>query len=251
MSSSPNPAAALSRIPGWADARATPLARGSNNAIFLVERGERRAVLKIGLAGRGFPLNTRADEAAVQGAAYAAGFAPRVLYVDAELLLEEYVAGTAWAEPEFRDAAKLAELAIVLRRLHALPPTGRHFPLHAAARRYRNTLRPGTDLQDADRWLAVVEALEPAAILCCCHNDLAAGNIISGARIVLLDWEYAGDNDPLFDLATVLEQHDLASETAGVLLEAYFGRDAGRHVAALERVRSAYAALLCLWSASR
>ncbi len=251
MSSSPDAVAVLSRIPGWRGARATPLARGSNNVVFLVERGGRRAVLKVGLAGRGFPLNTRADEAAVQGAAHAAGFAPRVLYVDAELLLEEYVAGPAWAEAELRDAAKLAELAAVLRRLHALPPTGRRFPLHAAARRYRATLRPGTDLRDADHWLAVVEALEPAGSLCCCHNDLAAGNIVSGASIVLLDWEYAGDNDPLFDLATVLEQNDVGSESASVLLDAYFGPDAGRHAAGLERMRSAYAALLCLWSASR
>ena len=74
---------------------------------------------------------------------------------------------------------------------------------------------------------------------------------MSCARIVLLDWEYAADNDPLFDLATVLEQHAVAAAGTSVLLEAYFGRDAGRHAAGLERMRRAYSALLSLWSASR
>jgi thiamine kinase-like enzyme len=251
VSAPPKPEAVLARISGWDGARVTSVARGSNNDAFLVDDGERRAILKIAVAGRPFPLNSRANEASVQAAAHAAGLAPAVLYVDEEVLLEEYVAGIAWTRGTFHDPARLSELAAVLRRLHALPPTGRRFPLQAAARHYRATLAPGANPHEADRQLAVIDALEFGGPLGCCHNDLVAGNVVSGEYVVLLDWEYAGDNDPLFDLAAALEHHAVGPVGAGVLLDAYFGRDAGRYLVRLERMRAAYRALVSLWSASR
>ena len=40
--------------------------------------------------------------------------------------------------------------------------------------------------------------------LCFGHNDLLAGNFIDdGRRLWLIDWDYAGFNSPLFDLATL------------------------------------------------
>jgi thiamine kinase-like enzyme len=251
VSAPPKPEAVLARISGWSGARVTPVARGSNNAAFLVDDGGRRAILKIAVAGRPFPLNSRADEAFIQAAAHAVGLAPGVLYVDDDVLLEEYVAGVAWVRGTFHDPARIVELAAILRRLHSMPPTGRRFPLQAAARHYRATLAPGADPQEADRQLALIDALECDGPMCCCHNDLVAGNVVSGARVVLLDWEYAGDNDRLFDLAAALEHHAVGPVGTAVLLDAYFGGDAGRHVVRLGHMRAAYRALVSLWSASR
>ena len=40
--------------------------------------------------------------------------------------------------------------------------------------------------------------------LCFGHNDLLAGNFIDdGRRLWLIDWDYAGFNSPLFDLANL------------------------------------------------
>lgn len=42
-----------------------------------------------------------------------------------------------------------------------------------------------------------------------CHNDLATGNILksSDGKIILLDYEYAGVNDPAWDYASLLLEH--------------------------------------------
>ena len=244
-------AALLAGLPGFAHARCTPLTPGSNNASYLLEQGGVRAVLKVAATARQFPLLTRADEAAVQARAHRAGVAPEVLYVDERRLLEAYIPGTVLSGAALASPANLAALALVLRRLHALPPTGRRFPLRESARLYRDTLRADVDADEADRRLASVEAIEPGRPLRCCHNDLVAGNIVAAPSFCLLDWEYAGDNDPLFDLATIVAHHAVPPAGAGMLLEAYFGAGGAHHAAALERMCRAYAGLAWLWAASR
>ena len=84
--------------------------------------------------------------------------------------------------------------------------------------------------------------------LCCCHNDLVAENIISAPEIRFLDWEYACDNDPLFDLAIVVAHHDLSERQAGVLLDAYFDGDGARWREQLDVQMRLYGALNWLWA---
>ena len=44
-----------------------------------------------------------------------------------------------------------------------------------------------------------------------CHNDLLNANFIDdGARIRIVDWEYAGMGDPFFDLGNVSINHGLS-----------------------------------------
>src|SRR5688572_16756943 len=57
-----------------------------------------------------------------------------------------------------------------------------------------------------------------------CHNDLLNLNFIDdGARIRILDWEYAGMGDIFFDLGNFAVQHDVKIEQDDILLYAYFG----------------------------
>jgi len=69
--------------------------------------------------------------------------------------------------------------------------------------------------------------------------------------LMFLDWEYACDNDPFFDLATVVEHHELRDSQVTILLDTYFGGDSDRWRKNLEKHRKLYLALLCLWMASR
>lgn len=246
-----DPGRLLGRLPGWETADWTPLGHGSNNAVFLLRRDEQSAVLKVARRARGFPLNTRAEEARAQRQAQVAGLAPRVLYADDDLLLEEYVELPACTASDLRSPALLRRLAAALQRLHALPPTGRRFPLQAAARHYRERLLPGADEAAAERCLSRIAAVDQDRPVCCCHNDLVAGNILAGERLCLLDWEYAADNDPLFDLAILVRHHDVGPAGTRVLLAAYFGAHWRVHAADLRRMGEAYAALAWLWAASR
>ena len=57
-----------------------------------------------------------------------------------------------------------------------------------------------------------------------CHNDLLNANFIDdGARIRIVDWEYAGMGDPFFDLGNFSVNHGLSPAEDAVLLEAYAG----------------------------
>jgi thiamine kinase-like enzyme len=53
------------------------------------------------------------------------------------------------------------------------------------------------------------------------HNDLLAANFIDdGARLWLIDWDYAGFNSPLFDLGGLVSNSDLDADQ---VLARYFG----------------------------
>lgn len=59
------------------------------------------------------------------------------------------------------------------------------------------------------------------------HNDVYEPNYIQNAdgEMYLIDWEYAGINDPLNDISCIIARYDYPEETREMLLEAYFGRD--------------------------
>jgi len=243
-------AAVLATIPGWAGASVRELPGGITNNAWLVDSGNARAVLKIDSAVRSAPFNTRRDEARVQTTAAAAGLANRVLHVGDTVYLTEYVPGTVWSHGDFDDDDKLWQLAAALRRLHSLPLTGRGFDASAAAHRYAGRLRDA-DPAVAARQVALIDAMSRPAEPCCCHNDLVAANILSIPGIRFLDWEYACDNDPLFDIATIVAHHRLSDRHADVLLDAYFDGDGARWRPQLALQQRLYDALLWLWSAAR
>jgi thiamine kinase-like enzyme len=57
-----------------------------------------------------------------------------------------------------------------------------------------------------------------------CHNDLLNANFIDdGARIRIVDWEYAGMGDRYFDLANFAINNEVEETGFDSLLDAYFG----------------------------
>ncbi len=56
-----------------------------------------------------------------------------------------------------------------------------------------------------------------------CHNDPLCENwVLSGERLFLVDWEYAGMNDPMWDLADISLEADYAKKDDSLLLRNYF-----------------------------
>lgn len=56
-----------------------------------------------------------------------------------------------------------------------------------------------------------------------CHNDLAFNLMFENDRFWAIDWECAGWNDPLFDLAPLCIWYDFSTEEKKKLLVSYFG----------------------------
>ena len=60
------------------------------------------------------------------------------------------------------------------------------------------------------------------------HNDLLAANLIDdGQRLWLIDWDYAGFNSPLFDLANLASNNELSPDLETQLLRALLWRGTG------------------------
>ena len=240
----------LARIPGWRGASAEPLQGGLSNRTFLVSTDSGRAVLKIDDEPRAAPLNSRQNEARIQSSAAAEGLAGAVLYFDDSCLLTEYVEGRVWRAEDLRDEARLQQLGQRLRQLHSLPLSGRTFDASDAARLYLRTIK-SDDTEQLERCVHVIDSMPAPMNLSLCHNDLVVGNLIEAGRIMFIDWEYACDNDPFFDLATIAAHHDLGDAQLDVLLRSYFDGDWQRWSSQLQRQVERYEALLWMWTEAR
>ena len=248
-----SPLDALAKIPGWEHADCDELEGGLTNRTWLLIVGDRKAVLKVDTAPRVAPFNGRLLEQRIQSRAAEADLASRVLFADETSYLTEYIDGDVWAAADLEKEENLTALAGVLRRLHALPLSGRRFDIVGAAHCYRERI-VSEESKIARKYVDVIEAHQVPQALCCCHNDLVAENIIAMPDLPdlrLLDWEYACDNDPLFDLATVVAHHDLSARLATCFLDAYFEGDGERWREKFEQQVIVYDALLWLWNAAR
>lgn len=244
------PSEVLHKIPEWQGATCTELAGGMTNRSWLLQKGARKAVLKVDERPRGVPFNTRLAEAAVQAVAAEAGLASNVLFADSQVYLTEFVEGAAWNPDSLDKEGKIEQLASALRRLHSLPQSGRSFNAMEAAGLYVQRIND-PDKRLLDICLEVVKKTRLPNYLCCCHNDLVAENILVTPALKFLDWEYACDNDPLFDLATVVEHHELDETHVQKLLDAYFDGSGERWRSKLAEQQRLYLALFWLWLASR
>jgi thiamine kinase-like enzyme len=63
-------------------------------------------------------------------------------------------------------------------------------------------------------------------VLCPCHNDLSPSNFLGlDDNLRIIDWEFSGNNDPLWDLVFLGVSSDLSEEKEAFLLSNYLGMD--------------------------
>ena len=177
----------------------------------------------------------RRNEVACQGAAAALGIAPGIVYQEEGILVSEFIEALTLADSDVREAAMLRRLAQVLRHLHgardSLSGELLYFCPFQTIRTYAGNARElGARLPETIDsvledmiWLSEeISPFRPAL----CHNDVLAANILDdGDRLWLVDWEYGGMGNPLFDLAGVCGNCGLEREEEVLLLSAYFGRE--------------------------
>ncbi len=173
----------------------------------------------------------RASEQAAIKAADAAGLAPHVVSFDVAtgVMITGWIDTPVWTAEQAREPERIDCMARVLRRLHSVAPPQGVRRLDLEAQLHSNSLA----LADAhwprpDDFLALQAAamhhLQQRRIRkpVLCHNDLNCQNIIgTGADLRLLDWEYAGLGNPLFDLASYAQSNDLEAGEKLRLLDAY------------------------------
>jgi len=211
-----------------------PLLGGITNKNFVVRDRGRRYVVRTGgdILAHGV---VRANELAATRAAHAAGISPAVIHAEPGIMVIEFIEGRTFQPEDVRNPANLERLVDLIRRchrdvaLHLRGPAPMFWPFHVI-RDYGHTLREGGSphaglLPDL---LTRAERLEKAVgqiDVVFGHNDLLAANILDdGARLWLLDWEYAGFNSPLFDLGGLASNSEMPADLSEALLASYFGR---------------------------
>ncbi len=61
-----------------------------------------------------------------------------------------------------------------------------------------------------------------------CHCDPMVENCVdNGRQMYIIDFEYAGNNDPMWDLGDISVEGDFTAEQDSIFLEAYFGHNPG------------------------
>ena len=225
--------AKIARLACWSGAvEPEPVTGGITNLNFVVDdRGERFFVR----LGDDIPVHgvMRFNELAASRAAHAAGVSPEVVHAEPGALVLRFVEGTTYGEAEVRKAHAEGRIVPMIRRVHREIP--KHFQgpalvfwVFQVMRGYANSLRDGASRATGElpRFLEINEALEAAVgpvEVVFGHNDLLASNFIDdGKRLWLVDWDYAGFNSPLFDLANLASNNQFDTAEEDRLLESYF-----------------------------
>lgn len=242
---------AINRVPGWHARKVAVIEEldGLTNRSYRVRvDGSDYALRLDGPLARAYGLDRDRELAILQSAA-SAGLAPEVVYAGEGVLVTRWVDGGSWVAGTL-DTKHLESIASLLRKVHALPLCGHPLDAPRAADRYLEHIRPAF-LDKAREHAAIIESIPQPLELRLCHNDVVAANIVGASPAVLIDWEYACDNDPMFDLACLIEYHQLNDQKAAVLLSAYAGGAASDLSERLSDQRRLYAALQFLWFAAR
>tara|TARA_B100001059_G_C17826645_1_gene581824 strand:- start:1043 stop:1849 length:807 start_codon:yes stop_codon:yes gene_type:complete len=240
----------ISHLPEWHGATFSRLKGGFNNNTLKVTKETKVGVLKIDSSPRKMPFNPRCKEAYIQNIAYENGLAPKVIFANSGVYFTEFVEGVVGNKKNFKNENNLKAIAIALKKLHSLPLAGQKFNAMAAARKYIDIFK-GYESCLVRKCLKIIDEAPLSSNFCLCHNDLVANNFIITPEIAFLDWEYSSDNNPFFDLATVVEHHELNNKEASLFLDAYIVEDFQDWQIHLKFQRRLYLALLYLWMISR
>jgi thiamine kinase-like enzyme len=192
----------------------------------------------------------RFNERTASEAAFEAGVSPEVLHAEPGVLIMRYIDGRTCAAEDIRDPAMLARVLPLIKRVHREIPLRLRGPVLAfwvfhVIRDYAHTLERANSRHTSrlPELVDIADELELAVgpvDFVFGHNDLLPGNFIDdGQRLWLIDWDYAGFNSPLFDLANLASNCQFERDQEEWLLHAYYGR------AADERLHAGYRAMKC------
>ncbi len=194
-------------------------------------------VLRLPGAGTDAYIN-RAHEAVAARAAADAGVSPEVAHFDdGGVMVTRFIEGAATMSPDgFRTRkgapARAGQAFAQLHRSGAQFPF--RFELFAMIDDYLNLLS-GKDVALPDGYADVVAeagavrtalARNPAPLAPCHCDPLCENFLDTGSRMWIVDWEYAGMNDPMWDLGDLSVEGQFDAGQDDAMLHAYFDGEA-------------------------
>ncbi|HMN88175.1 MAG TPA: choline/ethanolamine kinase family protein [Bauldia sp.] len=208
---------------------------GQTNRVYRI--GEGAAALCLRLPGKGTEeYINRAVEIVAARAAANAGISPEVIHADPAtgVMVTRFVADAVTMTPAlFASRPGAAERAgRVFRDLHGSGAVfDFRFELFAMIDSYLALLATKSvafpegyaDGLAAAEAVRAVLAARPVALAPCHCDPLAENFLDTGARMWIVDWEYSGMNDPMWDLGDLSVEAGFDDARDAAMLAAYFG----------------------------
>jgi thiamine kinase-like enzyme len=149
-----------------------------------------------------------------------------------QMLVLGFLDGSTWTNDSLQVGGNLERVAEACRTLHSGQPFVNDFDMFEIQRNYLDIVnRNGFRLPPRyEEFAPHVERIREALAVrdegvVPCNNDLLAANFIDdGTRIWLIDYEYAGNNDPCFELGNIWSECHLDDGQLDTLVSAYYGR---------------------------
>jgi thiamine kinase-like enzyme len=246
---------ALGRVPWLRDAGEPVRLAGLTNLNYRI--GD--YVLRLPGDGTSEYIDRATEEVAARSAA-AAGVNAEVLHFDPAdgLMVTRFVESAATMSAErFRDLGAVARAGRAFRRLHTTAaPFANDFVLFPMIDEYktllaakRATLPEGYDEVQAQAAVARAALEANPVSLAPCHCDPLCENFLdTGDTMYVIDYEYSGNNDPMWDLGDLSVEGEFGPEQDAALLAAYFDGDVPAEQAARMVIHKAMCDLLwTLW----
>lgn len=235
--------AALRNTPGFQRVKAyechvTRLG-GLTNLVYRVEGRGQSVVVRMPGPGTEDYIDRRVELVNAE-AAHRAGVSPEVLWADAGtgVMITRTVPEIETMTPDLfssQDGAP-ARAGAALAQLHGSGEVFEfHFDVFAMIDDYLRILET-KDVTLPDGYHEIVAAAEPVkaalaanpATLAPCHCDPLCENFLDdGDRMWIVDWEYSGMNDPLWDVGDLSVEAELTEAEDAEMMRAYFGGDPG------------------------
>ena len=232
--------ARLASVPGFADEAATAeITRlaGMTNLVFKVNAGRGNFLFRIPGAGTEAYIN-RKVESVNAAAAASAGVSPEVFHFgdDGVMVARFLDDAITMSAAHFRERAGAVERAArAFRELHdKAPPFAFRFELFkmiddylAVVDKLKAPLPQGYHALVVEATV-VRHALEqhPVPVKPCHCDPLCENFLDTGERMWIVDWEYSGMNDPMWDLGDLSVEGGFDPAQDRRLIDTYFGHPA-------------------------
>lgn len=209
---------------------------GLTNLVYRVEIAGKALIVRIPGAGTEAYID-RTVELYNARIAAKAGVSANVLWADSKtgVMISTCITPSTTMTPDLFTTTKgaPARAGAALVRLHGCGKEFQfRFELFAMIDEYLDILS-GKDTDLPDGYHDIVKAAAPVkhaldanpAPLAPCHNDPLCENFLDdGTKMWIIDWEYSGMNDPLWDLGDLSVEAGLSPAQDMEMLRAYFGR---------------------------
>ena len=152
-------------------------------------------------------------------------------FIESEnLLVTEFIKSEKSSLEMFQNAKEIKKLVENIKLLHKAKPFFRNFNMFDQMNAFQSILRGNRLPKKLLNYVSEIKALKqklhlPNDQLVPCHNDLLADNILNkDGQILIVDFDYSGNNDACFELGNLSIEMEYDDAQINNLVKFYYGQ---------------------------